>query len=113
MSRFYGVEVSISAFNPEREQAIIEAANGLWPFEEFEPLEGDDGVITGRAKDYLYAGEGTDEFAERFAKAIWETNDGCCRVEMEMAYLEAEPPTEDFTFDEDDYVRLMNEEKGK
>ena len=103
MSRYYGMSVRITGADPGRVDAIKQAAEAQWPFEDWF-LDGE-GVLTASAEDRLCGGETEEEFARRLAKAIWAAHGSFCQVEINATYLE-DLPCETYCFDQDDYHRL-------
>ena len=103
MSRYYGMSVRIVGAVPGRVDAVKQATEAEWPFDEWF-LDGE-GVLTASAEDRLCGGETDAEFAQRLTQAIWAANGGSCRVEVNATYLE-DLPCETYCFDQDEYRRL-------
>ena len=103
MSRYYSMHVTITGAAPERIEAVKEAAKAEWEFDDWHES---DGVLTACREDRLCGGETEEQFARRLAKAIWAANAGSCQVELAATYLE-ELPYEEYSFDEEDYHRLV------
>ena len=102
MSRNFSMFVTISGINPDRTEAVQQAAGGEWPFDDWYES---DGVLTSDGDSQLGGGESDDEFSQRLVKAIWAANGGFCEVEVSSTYLD-DLPYESFCFDESDYARL-------
>ena len=104
MSRSFNMFVRITGVEPERAEAVQEAADDEWSF-------GNDwyemnGVLTSCGDDQLFGGESDDVFADRLAKAIWDANGSFCRVVVRSTYLD-DLPCEAFSLEQSDYDRLM------
>ena len=102
MSRSYQMFVRIRDFHTEHIDAIKGSAEHQWPFDDWS--ESDD-QLTASADGNLCSGATEDEFAEELAREIWAANQGFCTVEVSATYLE-DLPSEDYSFDEDDFQRL-------
>ena len=102
MSRYFSMFVRISGANPNRTEAVQQAAEGEWSFDTWHESAG---VLTSGGDGQLGGGESDDEFAQRLAKAIWTANGGFCEVEVHSTYLD-DLPYESFCFDQSDYDRL-------
>ena len=107
MSRSYSMHVTIIGANPDRFDAVKDAASDEWDFEDWDEHGG---TLEASANDQLCAGTTEEEFAEQLAKAIWTANGGPCEVEVIATYLE-DLPWETYTFDESDYDRLITANK--
>jgi hypothetical protein len=103
MSRFFRMEVAFSGYLPQHLEALKQAVEEEWPFEDWRETAG---TWTSCAEGYLCGGEGDEEFAERLSKAIWRANGAFCDVEVRALFLE-ELPVESYAFGPDDYARLM------
>jgi len=104
MSRSFNMFVRITGVEPERAEAVQEAADDEWSF-------GNDwyemnGVLTSCGDGQLGGGESDDVFADRLAKAIWDANGSFCRVVVRSTYLD-DLPCEAFSLEQSDYDRLM------
>jgi len=111
MSRYYEMDLHFHRANPDRVDAIKQAAAEEWPFEDWYAL-GQPGTPTSfgsSGRDNLCGGESEDEFAERLARAIWKANGSYCEVEVRATYLE-DLPYETYSFDEDEYEELVGQE---
>jgi len=106
MSRSYSMSVQVSGFAPEHVEAIKDAAFEEWTFHD---MDNRDGVLSSSADGRLCAGETEEEFADRFAAAIWKANKAFCPVEVQATYLD-QLPYEEHCRDEDDYLRLTGKE---
>ncbi len=102
MSRSYRMFVRIQGFCPRHVDEIIEAAEHQWPFEGWSKS---DGQLTAAADSNLCGGMTESEFAEELVREIWAANGGFCTVDVSAIYME-DPPSEDYSFDEDDFQRL-------
>ena len=115
MSRLYEMHVKIIGFDPKRQEAIEEAANDEWTFEEWSdnkkwiksrkskaPIE-----MSAYGQEQLCGGESEDEFARRMAKAIMKANGKPCEVQINATCMEDLPYTP-FSFDEDDFKELTS-----
>ena len=120
MSRYYGMGVEITKFDPEKADAIVDAANAEWGA--FSDDWGDsdkypgattqretERVLTAYGEENLCGMESPDEFCERLTKAIWKANGGFCRVEVRSTYLE-DVPCEYHELSEDDFREFLVEE---
>lgn len=103
MSRYYGMNVTISGYNRQLAEAIRSAACDEWPFEEWTDT-GDQ--ISAYAEDNLCGGKTEEEFTERLSVAVWRANGAYCEVTVDTTYLEALPYAT-HCLGEDDYTRLM------
>ena len=108
MSRYYEMDLCVHRANPDRVDAVKKAAAEEWPFEDWYSLGYPDTPTSfgSSGRDNLYGGESEKEFAERLVRAIWEANGGYCEVEVRATYLE-ELPYETYSFDEDEYEKLV------
>jgi len=111
MSRSYSMTVIVGRYDPEKADAIREAAGKEWNFEDWheDPPEAQRRQLMGWGDDQLCAGEGEEEFVHRLAKAVWKANGAYCDVEVQAIYLD-DLPTETYELDEDAYDRLMEGE---
>lgn len=109
MSRYYGMNVTISGYNQQNAEAIMDAAKGEWPFAEW--FDSDD-QITAYAENNLCGGETEEQFTERITVAIWRANGAYCEVSVDATYLES-LPYETHSLDEDDYARLIGGKSNK
>jgi len=103
MSRYYGMNVTISGHNPALAEAIQAAAGEEWPFDWTESDE----QLTAYAEDNLCGGESEELFTERLSVAVWRANGAFCDVTVDATYLES-LPYETHRLDESDYSRLIN-----
>ncbi len=112
MSRRFEMTLGIQGANPDRVEAIKKAAEHEWPFEDWDDRAGleDPTRFLNYAEGTLAGGETDDAFAARLAKAVWEANGGYCEVEVRAVYLD-DLPCETYTFDEDEYEELVEQEK--
>jgi len=108
MSRYYGMNVTISGHNPAFFEEIKVAAGEEWPFEEW---SNSDEQLTAYAEDNLCGGESEELFTERLSVAIWRTNGAYCDVTVDATYLET-LPYETHCLNEADYSRLINTRRG-
>jgi hypothetical protein len=104
MSRSYDMTIIVRGVNPERLEAVQEAAESCWDFDDWFQLASKDGQ---QASGYgsLCGGETEDEFADRLAKEIWAANGGFCEVEVRALCLE-NLPYGSYSFDEDDFAQV-------
>jgi hypothetical protein len=109
MSRYYEMTVILRGVNPARVDAIKEAAESCWDFEDWHPLHPVDHPGDFQASGYgdLCSGKTEQEFAEDLAKQIWAASGGFCEVEVVATYLE-DLPHETYSFDEDDFEELTS-----
>ncbi len=107
MSRSYEMIVIVRGADPARMEAVKEAAQSCWDFEDWFPLTVEDGQ---QARGYgeLVGGEQEDEFANRLAQEIWTANGGYCEVEVRALCVD-DLPYESYTFDEDDFEELTTQ----
>jgi hypothetical protein len=103
MSRYYEMNVEIAKYRSEQADAIREAAEQEWPFDDWFTHSD---TMQASAADHLCAGETEEQFADRLAKAIWEANGAYCDVTVKATYLDS-LPYEEHRLGEDDYARLM------
>ena len=110
MSRYCEIELHFHRANPDRVDAVKQAAAEEWPFEDWYALGYPDTPTSfgSSARDNLCSGEGEHEFARRLARAIWEANGDYCEVEIRATYLE-NLPCETYSFDEDEYGELVRQ----
>lgn len=112
MSRLYEMTVEIRDFNERNLNPIIEVCCRNWAFarecflEQADPLNRYGVKIACTAQGVLGNGESDKEFSKRLALAIWNANEGFCRVKVRSVYLE-EPPRRTYTYDEDDYDAIV------
>ena len=104
MSRYYNMTVAITGAAGERVDAVKQAAEAEWPFDDWCEHGG---VMTSSCDAQLCGGEMEEQFAERLAKAVWIANGRPCPVAVNATYLE-DLPCEGFSFDDHDYDRLMS-----
>ena len=110
MSRYFSMFVRITGVAAGRVDAVKEAAEVEWPFEDWSL--GVEGALTAAAEDSLCGGETDEEFALRLARAVWVANGAFCAVEVSATYLE-NLPYETYCFDQGDYHRLTATPKHK
>jgi hypothetical protein len=109
MSRLYEMGVEISGYDPAKVPQIQAAAEQEWPIDGWHVSHGEgpnNHRMHGSAEASLCGGETEEEFAERFAVAVWRANGGYCQVVVDATYMEA-LPYETHVLDEDDYRRLL------
>jgi len=92
MSQQYRMDVFLKNVEERKVDAVIAAAEALWPFEgmwcRFHP----DGQAEGHVNidnagtSSLHSGEQPEEFSDRLAKAVWGAHGGFCEVEVYSAY---------------------------
>lgn len=123
MNSGYEMTVMVRGYGDDKEYVIIDAWDEVWPPDPDVSLYGealrtelsdDKGVpILKVLPTYgqLPDGETEREFAEKATKAIWEANGGYCKVEITSMYLD-DPPVETFEFDDEDYIRFAQEDRG-
>jgi hypothetical protein len=104
MSRSYRIDVKISDYDPARAEAIKEAAEEEWPFEDWTGEAGE--PLTCQGDDQLRIGVTEEEFTVELSKAVWRANGAYCRVMVNALYLD-ELPYESHSLDQSDYARLM------
>lgn len=92
MSRSYDMQVTVSKFNPARQQNIEDICCFEFPFEslEIQPFDTESTMIGSTVGD-LYCGESEEEFSERLTKAIWAANSQYCPVTVRLLHLDALP----------------------
>ena len=105
MSRAYSIFVRITNAAPRRIETTKEAAETVWPFDDWHLHEG---VLSACGDGNLCGGETEAEFALRLAREIWAANAGFCLVEVAATCLEY-LPCDTYSLDEDDYQRLAME----
>lgn len=107
MSRYYEMHLRVHGANPDRVDAVKQAAADEWSFHDWYPLGLPNGPTSfvSSGEDHLCAGVGEEEFTERLARAIWEANGGYCEVEIKAIYLE-NLPCETYSFDEEAFEEL-------
>ena len=106
MSRSYSMSVCVNGYQPDREDAITNAANGEWDFTDQSEHES---TLCASGDGQLCGGETEEEFTERLSLAIWKANGAFCEVSLEATYLD-ELPYESYQLDEDAYERLITKE---
>lgn len=110
MSRFYDMTVTVSGVGPERLEAVKEAAQSCWDFDDWEPLPteleqpGESSWVSS-GNGSLCGGETDDEFATRLATEIWTANGSFCHVDVTATYIEELPRTR-YCFNEDDFAQV-------
>jgi len=114
MSRYYGMSVKVTEFDPSCVEEIEDAANKEWDFADGWFLH--KGVkdafptsLSSHGEGSLCGGEGEEEFADRLTRAVWKANGGFCKVEINATYLE-DLPYETYEQDEDDYEKFVKED---
>jgi hypothetical protein len=105
MSRLYGMDLNISGCNITHKEAIMGAVKEEWTFDK---QWSRDDSISMYGEDYLCGGMSDEEFAGDLCKTIWKANRGFCHVNVNATYLE-DLPSEDFTFEEEEYKEMMEE----
>ena len=111
MSRFYGMNVTVSGHSKLKAKEIVAALAEEWPSlqEGLENcLKADDDELSAYGEDRLCGGESEDEFSARVAKAVWTANGKYCRVVVRCTYLE-DIPCERYAFEEDSYAEIMEQ----
>ena len=113
MSRSYEMSVRIYGANPDRVEAVKEAAESEWEFDKWCPLDvpEDPRNFASVGRSDLYGDEGEAEFVKRLSTAIWKANGGYCEVEVRTLYLDC-LPYEWYSFDEDRYRELVGGASG-
>ena len=114
MSRSYGMYVEIDGVDPDKIEAVQEAAGDKWSefnsnwWEDKRQSEGENSriVLCAHGDGYLRGGVAEDEFAAALAEAVWKANGRYCEVLVNATYLE-ELPYETYVLDEDDYGRFL------
>jgi len=109
MSRFYEMSVQISEYAQERGKALKVAAETQWSFEDWSE---DEGEVEACGQGFLSGGESEEQFADRLVWSVWRANGGYCPVTVVATYLE-NLPFEEYSFDKDDYARMMGEHRGE
>jgi len=106
MSRAYEMHVDIEGYEPERAEAVKNAANNEWPFDGWyeEEVSEHEHCLSAYGQCQLGGGETEDEFAQRLAIAIWKANQRSCCVIVQATFME-ELPYESYILDEEDYKR--------
>lgn len=100
MSRRYEITVRVSGHHEFSVENIKDAVEEEWGLED-DWTEAEEHVFFG-GQGNMGAGVTEAELSQRIARAIWETA-GKCKVEVQCSYID-DPPTEYYTFDEDDFV---------
>jgi len=108
MSRLYEMSVSISNYNEKKSEAIEEAINGQWEFDDFLKREHQEvNYLDASGQGYLSGGDSEEDFVEQISKAIWEANGKVCNITVNCTYLENIPfESYDMT---DKYDEIMKE----
>jgi len=99
MSRRYEMTIEVHSPNEAKEAAIHEAIEGHRTVDDYWDNKGS---IVCCGDSNLTGGESEQAFARRVSHAIWRANGAYCSVDVRCVYLE-DPPTETYTFDEEDY----------
>lgn len=102
MSRYYDMSVTITNFNFERVEQLMEAAKEEWSFTDWYQ---EANYISASADDNLCGGESEEEFAARLTKAIWKANGAFCGVDIQATYLD-ELPCEQYSLTPEDYNKM-------
>ena len=91
--------IEANGFNREKLEEIEAAANGEWEFEEWDDAPG---TLAASGEGSLCGGEQEKEFARRLARAMFKANGEPFGLTVTATYLDCEPPSEDYSFDEND-----------
>ena len=110
MARYYGMNLEIRKYDPDRLEAIQDAVTGIWSFTRTELVPEEQPVIRAYAEDCLCGGETEDEFALRLAAAVWDANAAYCPVEVTATYLE-DLPCEIHEFGEAEYAEYRESKR--
>jgi len=103
--------IKVSDFNQDNKDQIQEAAENEWGGlgNYWYCYKDEDGTQMSSGCDgTLCGGEDEEEFSNRIVEAIWEANDGFCKVEVSATCLE-DIPCETYEFGKKDY-ELFKEE---
>jgi hypothetical protein len=103
MSRYYEMSVEISGHRPEAADAVRQAAEEEWPFEDWDDRHE---KLTASGRDSLYGSQSEEAFAERLSLAVWLANGAYCQVTVQATYLE-DLPCGTYSLSEADYARLV------
>ena len=98
MSRTYEMTIEVEDHDPERTDAVQDAACGEWPFEDWYEHPG---RLSANGRSQLCGGESEESFAHRLARAVFKANGGPCAVSVHTTCLEY-LPYETYSFDADD-----------
>lgn len=114
MSRLYNISITIEDVCPTRCDAIKEAVNVVWRFNDwfdrktaealFELTASNDGSLAG--------GESEKELAQELVEAVWKANGKFCPVTVDATCL-TDLPYESCSFEEEDYQRLKSKTKER
>lgn len=109
MSKFYEMQVEIKDYDLELETEIQAAVERQWVFDETWTTYAASGnnlaLMTNLGQGYLVGGETEREFSLRFAKTIWQINQGYCYVEVRATCLD-DIPYDVHVLTEMDYCNL-------
>jgi hypothetical protein len=100
------MNVEIQGYNEKRKNEVIEAATSEWNFPDGLDEDKHNKTLYGGGESNLCGGESEEQFAERFAKAVWKANGKYCKVWVQATFLE-DLPHEDYFMDEAQYDLLM------
>jgi len=109
MSRSYGMRVRIVKPNTRKLKEIQKAMDEIWQFTDLETVKGKGRsvqAIEAYGESNLCGGESEEEFAERFAAAIWKASGGYCEIEIDATYLE-DLPYSTHVMGHDEYVDII------
>lgn len=107
MSRSYEMYVEVKGVNEDKVDAVKEAANALWQWEDWYVCsavegEGNGMSLSASGRSSLVGGQSEEEFARELREAIWKANSAFCAVTVAATYLE-ELPHNDYQGTEDEY----------
>ncbi len=103
MSMFFRLDVEINGHAEDRIDAIKNAANGEWEFDDWDEHQG---TLIVSGYDYLGGGEESKKkFAKFFTNAVWRANGKFCNVVIHATCLDY-LPYETYSLDEGDFERL-------
>jgi hypothetical protein len=101
------MSVEITGYSPEKADAIRDAANEEWAFDDWNKR---DNTLTASGRESLCGGETEEQFTERLSLAIWRANGAYCSVTVDATYLES-LPYETHCLNEADYARLIGKQQ--
>jgi len=92
MSTAYELRMTVSGYDPNKLDAIHEAADEVWDFEPNDwPDDGKGQEFTVKGTSNIRTAASIDDAVEELTHAIWEANGAFCAVHVESLNLDAVP----------------------
>lgn len=110
MSRYYEMHVEIENVSKDTTDAVVDACNDEWPFEEWHENEESEKSRKGNfqleawGKSNLSGGESEGDFTKRLKAAIWKAAGKYVPVALHATYLE-DLPCESCSSTEEEYAK--------